>query len=48
MQNQCPKSAKGTGSDWKELVLLAGEEFLCLGIPGVPVTVDIGADVLAS
>jgi len=48
VQSQCLRSPQGIGSDRKELVLLAGREILHPWILGVPVTLGIGADVLAS
>ena len=48
MQNQCPRSAPVTGSNWKEPVPLAGRGFLGPWIPGVPGTLGVRADIVAS
>lgn len=48
MQNQHLRSAPGQGSDWKEVMPLTGQRFLCPQILGDPVTVGVGIDVVAS
>lgn len=45
---QCPRSAKGTGTDWKEPMPLAGQEFLHPWISEFPVTLDFEAVVASS
>ncbi|XP_031247067.1 vomeronasal type-2 receptor 116-like [Mastomys coucha] len=48
VQTQYTRSALGTSSNWKEPVPLAGQGYLCPWILGGPVTLDVGAIVVAS
>ena len=47
MWTKYPRSAQGTGSDWKKPIPLARQGFLSPCIAGVEVTPGVGADVVA-